>query len=61
MKFINFRLAGTTILFLLPVLAIAGVTITLALGMGSLSLLSLYLAAPMVFAFILYQAYCKDQ
>jgi hypothetical protein len=41
--------------------AIAGFFIPLALGMGNLSLLSLYMAAPMVFSFVLYQAYCKDQ
>ncbi len=61
LKFVTFRSIGTTILYLLPIAAISGVFIPLALGMGNLSLLSLYMAAPMVFSFVLYQAYCKDQ
>jgi len=65
MKIINnldteFKLTGKIILYLLPILAVVGVTIPLIMGQPNLSLLGSYLAIPMFFAPIVYLKYLKN-
>lgn len=56
----KFKLTGKIILYLLPILAVVGVTIPLIIGQSNLSLLGSYLAIPMFFAPIVYLKYLKN-
>lgn len=60
MRQIDFITIGDLILYGLPLVAILGMLIPLVIGMSNLSLLSLYLAVPMIVSPILYLKYCKD-
>ncbi len=59
-KFLQFNTIGTILIYMLPMLAIIGIIMPLALGMESLSLLSAYIAIPMVLSSLIYWRYIKD-
>ena len=50
----KFILTSKVLLYLLPILGIAGITIPLIIGQNNLSLLGIYLAIPMILAPIIY-------
>ena len=56
----KFALTGKIILYTLPILAVAGVTLPLLFGQSNLSLLGSYLAVPMFFAPIIYLKYRQN-
>lgn len=56
----NFRLIGIFLLIVLPVLAIAGVAVPMTLGMGNLTMLSIYMVVPMFLSVTAYLAFCRN-
>ncbi len=56
----KFELTRKIILYSLPILALAGITLPLIFGQSNLSLLGSYLAIPMFFAPIIYLKYSKN-
>lgn len=56
----KFELTRKIILYSLPILALAGLTIPLMIGQSNLSVLGSYIAVPMFFAPIIYLKYSKN-
>lgn len=57
----KFRLISKIILYLLPILGLIGIVIPLVIGKNNLSILSTYLAVPMILSSIIYIKQSKNQ
>lgn len=55
-----FSAIGKALIIAIPALALLGFAIPLALGMVNISLLSTYLALPMILATAAFLLFCKD-
>ncbi len=55
-----FSLIGKALVIIIPALAILGFAVPTALGLYNLSLLSTYLAVPMLLASIVYLLFCRN-